>query len=163
MARLLIGERQIAFDLGDLLYLSNRIDGVYPNYHSRIPEEFTREVRFNRSHFLEKVRSAGAISEERNNSIIMRFQPGRVQFSARTYEVGSYEGSMEVAYEGESFDLAFNHVYLAEVMRVVDSEEMVMKVFRNTSPVVFIAPEHEQSLFVVMPITLSSIAETEEA
>jgi DNA polymerase-3 subunit beta len=162
MARLLIGERQVAFDLGDLLYLSNRIDGIYPNYDMVVPKEFTKEVPLKRSDFLNEVRRASIISEERNNSIVMRFEPGRIHFSSRTYEVGSFQGSLDVAYDGEPFDIAFNHVYLTESFRVIDSEEVIMKIKQNTAPVVFVSPGNDQSLFLVMPIKLTDIAEFSE-
>jgi len=157
--RLLLGERQVAFELGDLLYLSNRIDGIFPNYESVIPREFTREVRLNRADFLNAVKRASIISEERTNSIVMRFEPNRVHFSARTYEVGSYRGSVEVTYDGDPFDIAFNHVYLMETFRVIESDEVIMKIRQSTSPVIFLNPQEEKSVFLVAPIKLTDIAE----
>ncbi|NQU42889.1 DNA polymerase III subunit beta [bacterium] len=157
--KLLIGERQIAFDLGNIIYLSNRIDGVFPNYEMVIPQDFTREIPLKRADFLGEIHRAALISEERNNSIIMQFKPGRIEFSSRTYEVGSFHGSLEIEYDGDPFDIAFNHVYLTEAFRVIEGEQVVMKVKQNTSPVVFITPDHEKSLFLVMPIKLTDIAD----
>ncbi len=159
MVRLLIGERQVAFDLGDLLYLSNRIDGIFPNYEMVIPAEFTKEIRIDRVRFIEEVRRAAIISEERNNSIIMRFEPGKIHFSSRTYEVGSFQGSLDIDYDGEAFDIAFNHNYLSDTFRVIEGEEVIMKIKQNTAPVVFVMPESDQSLFLVMPIKLTDIAD----
>lgn len=159
--RLLIGERQVAFDLGNLIYLSNQIDGAFPNYEMVIPAEFTREIRIQRGAFLEAIRRAAIISEERNNSIIMRFKTGEIQFRSHTYDVGSFTGSLEVPYEGESFDIAFNHVYLTDSFRVIDSDEVIMKIKQSTAPVVFVMPEDDASLFLVMPIKLTDLPEFE--
>lgn len=159
MVRLLIGERQIAFDLGNLIYLSNRIDGIFPNYDMVIPDEFTKEIRLPRGVIVSAVRRASIISEEQNNSIIMRFEPGKIRFSSRTYELGSFQGDLGIDYDGEPFDIAFNHLYLSETLRIADSEEIVMKVKQNTAPVVFVMPESDESLFLVMPIKLTDIAE----
>jgi len=161
--RLLIGERQVAFDMGDIVYLSNRIDGMFPNYEMVIPHEFTKEIRLRRADFIGEIHRASLISEERNNSIIMRFEPGRVEFSARTYEVGSFQGSLEVDYQDEPFDIAFNHVYLTETFRVIEGEEVIMKIKQNTAPIVFVMPASEGSLFLVMPIKLTDIAEYQSA
>ena len=159
MVRLLIGERQIAFDMGDLVYLSNRIDGIFPNYEMVVPTEFNKMIRLNRSAFIEGVRRAAIISEEHNNSIIMRFEAGRVSFNSRTFEVGSYQGSVEVGYDGDPFVIAFNHTYLTDTFRVIASDEVVMKVKQNAAPVVFVQPDDDKSLFLVMPIKLTDIAE----
>jgi DNA polymerase-3 subunit beta len=157
--RLLIGERQIAFDMGNLVYLSNRIDGVFPNYEMVIPSEFTKEITLNRARFIEEVRRAAILSEERNNSIILRFERGRVNFSSRTYEVGSFQGSLQIDYDQEPFDIAFNHTYLTDTFKVIESEEVIMKIKQNTAPVVFVTPDDPKSLFLVMPIKLTDIAE----
>ncbi len=158
-ARLLIGERQVGFELDNLVYLGNRIDGIFPNYEMVIPSDFTKEVKLNRTQFLDEVRRAAIISEEHNNSIIMRFKQNSIEFSSRTYEVGSFEGSMEIEYSGEDFDIAFNHQYLSESFRVIESDEVIMKIKQNTAPVVFVMPQTDDSLFLVMPIKLTDIAE----
>lgn len=160
--RLLIGERQVAFDLGNLLYLSNRIDGIFPNYEMVIPKEFSKRIPLNRSRFIEVVQRAALLSEERNNSVIMRFEKGRIRISSRTYEMGSYQGVLEVEYDGEPFDIAFNHVYLNDTLRVIANETIVMKIMQNTAPVVFVETNDDKSLFLVMPIKLTDIAEFNE-
>ncbi|HBF35550.1 TPA: DNA polymerase III subunit beta [Candidatus Sumerlaeota bacterium] len=162
--RVLLGERQVAFDLGNIIYLSNRIDGMFPNYEMVIPAEFTKEIGIPRAEFTREIHRASLISEERNNSIIMRFSPGKVEFTARTYEVGSFQGTLPVVYDAEPFDIAFNHVYLNETLRVIEGENVKMKVKQNTAPVVFVMDECPESLFLVMPIKLTDIAEyqTEE-
>lgn len=157
--KLLIGDRQVAFDMGNILYLVNRIDGNYPNYDAVIPDDFTKELTLNRQALLNEVDRAKVISEEQNNSIILRFSSGRIEFSASTSNVGSLHSEMPVEYDGESFDIAFNHIYLSETLRVMDSENVVMHIKQNTSPVVFKIPEQEDSLFLVMPIKLTDIAE----
>ncbi|MFW6304062.1 MAG: DNA polymerase III subunit beta [Candidatus Sumerlaeota bacterium] len=157
--RVLIGERQVGFELDNLVYLGNRIDGIFPNYEMVIPADFTREIRLNRERFLNEVRRAAIISEEHNNSIIMRFEPGKINFSSRTYEVGSFQGTIDIDYDGEAFDIAFNHIYLTESFRVIESEEVIMKIKQNTAPVVFVMPDDDSSLFLVMPIKLTDIAE----
>ncbi len=162
MVRLLIGERQVAFDLGNLLYLSNRIDGIFPNYEMVIPKEFSKLIPLNRNRFMEVVSRAALLSEERNNSVIMRFENGRIRISSRTYEMGSYQGVLEVEYDGDPFDIAFNHVYLNDTLRVIGTDTIVMKIMQNTAPVVFVEANDDKSLFLVMPIKLTDIADFNE-
>lgn len=160
--KLLIGERQTAFDMGDIVYLSNRIEGIFPNYEMVIPQEFTKELPLDRSALQREVHRASLISEEKNHSIIMHFESGRIVFSSRTSEVGSFEGDMEVSYDGEPFDIAFSHVFLMETLKVIDQDKIVMKIKQNNAPVVFVMPDMEESLFLVMPIKLTEIAEYQQ-
>ena len=38
--RVTFGQRQVAFDLHNVLYVSNKIEGTYPNYEMVIPKDF---------------------------------------------------------------------------------------------------------------------------
>jgi DNA polymerase-3 subunit beta len=161
LLRVLIGERQVAFDMGDIIYLSNRIDGIFPNYEMVIPQEadFTKRIVLNRAEFLNEIQRASRISEERNNSIVMHFEGGAVEVTSRNTEVGSYRGTMDVAYTDEPFDIAFNHIYLTDTLKTISSETILMKVKQNAAPVVFVAPEDSMCLFLVMPIKLTDLRE----
>ncbi len=92
----------------------------------------------------------------------MRFENGRIRISSRTYEMGSYQGVLEVEYDGDPFDIAFNHVYLNDTLRVIGTDTIVMKIMQNTAPVVFVEANDDKSLFLVMPIKLTDIADFNE-
>src|SRR5690606_28024517 len=101
--KILIGDRQVAFDMGDVIFMANKIDGTYPNYQMVIPKEVAREVKFGKNEFAAAVRRASIISEEKNNSIVLRIEPERARITSRTYDVGDYEGRFPINYEGEAF------------------------------------------------------------
>ncbi|MCX7017257.1 MAG: DNA polymerase III subunit beta [Candidatus Sumerlaeota bacterium] len=157
--RVLIAERQVAFDLGDVVYLSNKIDGTFPNYEMVIPKEINRELKFDRDEFGAAIRRASIISEDKNNSIIMRLEPERARITSRTYDVGDYEGRLPITYEGEPFDIAFNHKYLTEVMRIIEQKPVTMRIKRIDSPVVFVNDTDPDSLYLIMPIKMSDLAD----
>jgi len=154
-----ISERQVAFDLGDVVYLSSKIDGTFPNYEMVIPKEINRQVRFDRDEFAAAIRRASIISEEKNNSIILRLAPERARITSRTYDVGDYEGRFPVNYEGDPFDIAFNHKYLTEVMRIMADKAVVMRVKQTSSPVIFVNESDEDSIYLIMPIKMSDLAD----
>jgi DNA polymerase III sliding clamp (beta) subunit (PCNA family) len=53
-------------------------------------------------------------------------------------------------------------VYLTDTFKVIEGDEVIMKIKQNTAPVVFVMPDNEASLFLVMPIKLTDIAEYQE-
>lgn len=157
--KVMIGERQVAFDLGSTIYLSNKIDGAYPNYELVIPKDIRRTVKFDRDEFAADIRRASIISEERTNSIILRVEPGGARITSRTYDVGDYEGRFAVSYDDEPFDIAFNHKYLNEVMRIMAEKEVAMRVKQIDSPVIFMNESDEDTIFLIMPIKMSDLAD----
>ncbi len=162
--RVMIAERQVAFDMGDVIFLSNKIDGTFPNYSMVIPapEDIQREVRFDRDEFAAVIRRASIISEEKNNSIIIRVAPRKARITARTYDVGDFEGDLIVDYEGEPFDIAFNHKYLTEIMRIMEDKAATMKIKQTKSPVLFVNESDLNTIYLVMPIKLSDLADLGE-
>jgi DNA polymerase-3 subunit beta len=154
-----IAERQVAFDMGDVVYLSNKIDGTYPNYEMVIPKEINRTVKVDRDAFAAAIRRASIISEEKNNSIVMRVEAEKAQITSRTYDVGDYTGQMPVSYDGEAFDIAFNHKYLTEVFRIMAEKDVSMRVKTITSPVLFVNETDEDTIFLIMPIKMSDLTD----
>ncbi len=154
-----IAERQVSFDIGDTEYLSNKIDGTYPNYEMVIPKEINRTIKVDRDAFAAAIRRASIISEEKNNSIVMRIEAEKAQITSRTYDVGDYTGQMPVSYDGEAFDIAFNHKYLTEVFRIMAEKDVSMRVKAITSPVLFVNETDEDTIFLIMPIKMSDLTD----
>jgi DNA polymerase-3 subunit beta len=163
--RVSLGQRQIAFDLGNILYVSNKIEGTYPNYEMVIPKDFAHQITIAKETFIQGIRRAAIISEEKNNSIIIKFRSNEARISAMTFDIGSFEGSVPVGYEGSDFDIAFNYKYLLDVLRVIDTKEAIMKVKSPSAPVIFNEADGQDAVFLVMPIKLADLEsrETEES
>jgi DNA polymerase III subunit beta len=156
-----IAERQIMFTLSNLSYLTNRLEGSYPKYEAVIPQSFKRTIKIQKTILADAINRAAVLAERKHHSIVLKFSSHQIEVNAQSYEEGSYEGVVETDYEGESFKLAFNHQYLAEIFKVTPDDVVSMKMKETNSPVVFECESDPQSLFLVMPIRMADI-ETEE-
>lgn len=155
-------ERQAAFDLNQIKYVTNVIDGTYPNYDLVIPKTFERTITLPRTPLRSLIRQAGIIADEKSNSIIMHFEADELRLSAMTYDVGSYAGSLAIAYDQEPFEVVFNHGFLSAILEVIETEDVLLKANKATSPAVFCGKDVPDTLFVIMPIKLADLAEPEE-
>jgi DNA polymerase-3 subunit beta len=149
--RVLVGERQVAFELGDLTYLTNRIEGAYAPYESLIPREFDKEIPLDRNKMLEEIRRASIVSEEMSNMVLLRLKKDCVEVSSRTHDLGAYEGSLETSYDKEPFEIAFNHSYLTDILRTVAGDQVLMRIAEKSRGVIFMTPGDDRSLFLLMP------------
>jgi DNA polymerase-3 subunit beta len=157
-----IGERQVFFRFGDTEFKTNKIEGDFPNYEMVIPRDFTRIITIDKNAFITAIKRASIISETQNNSIIFRFAPGEVELSAMTFDLGSFQGSFPVEYTGEEFKLAFNYKYLLEVLHVIETDILTMHIKEPHQPVIFHEQGHQETLYLVMPIKISSMEKTTE-
>lgn len=160
---LAIAERQVQFNLKNLCYVANQIEGNYPKYETVIPESFKRTIRIQKSTLADAISRAAILAERKHHSIILSFRDGHIEIRAQSSEEGTYEGRIETGYEGDPFRIAFNHQYLSEVLKITPEAEIDMKVKENTSPVVFESESDPDSLFLIMPVRMSEIGEEQPA
>lgn len=147
------GERQISFELGNVKIISSKIEGKYPPYESIIPQKIAYIVKANKDALLNAIKRAAIISEEKTNAIIFKFQNERAMLTAMSYDLGSYEGILPVEYKGKEFDIAFNHKFLQEIIRAIDTDEVEIKVQSTEEPVIIVGTGEENAFFLIMPIT----------
>ena len=151
-------DRQVMFTLSNLSYISNQVEGTYPEYGKVIPESFVKSIRINKAVLADAISRAAVLAERKYHSIILQFSDGQINVTSKSFEDGgSYEGSIEAEYQDESFKIAFNHHYLQEIFKVTPDTEIEMKVKENTSPVVFEVSSDPDSLFLVMPVRMTEL------
>ena len=160
--RIQFGERQIAFDLKQTKYVSNVIDGTYPNYELVIPKTFERTITLPKAALRALIRQAAIISDEKSNSVVLNFAEEELKLTAMAYDVGSYAGSLPISYSQEPFNIVFNHRFLSEILDAIETDEVLLKANKPVAPAVFCGKDVTDTLYVIMPIKLADLAEPEE-
>lgn len=160
--QLMIADRQIMFNLSNLTYVANRIEGTYPKYEAVIPQSFKRTIKIQKNSLADAINRAAILAERKHHSIILKFVTHQIEINAQSFEDGSYEGVVETDYEGEPFRIAFNHQYLQEIFKVTPDDEVDMKIKEANAPVVFECASEPESIFLVMPVRMAD-AEAENA
>lgn len=155
-------EKQVSFRLGGTLLVSNQIEGKYPNYDAVVPKEFARALRFQKPPMLSAVRRAAILSDIKNNAISMDFQGETVLVEAESYDKGRIHEQVPAVAEGERFKIVFNYRFIADVLKAIDKEEVVLQVNQPTTPAVFKGSEVEDNYYLIMPIKLTEIRDYDD-
>lgn len=155
-------DRQGIFKLNDLTYVTQLIEGSFPKYDSVIPETFKKTIDLPKATLDDAISRAGILAERKFNSVILSFARNAIDVQSKSFEDGSYEGQIEIDYDGEPFKIAFNHQYLHEVFRIVRDEKIRMKVKDPIAPVVFECDSDPTSLYLVMPVRMHDLEAEEE-
>ena len=82
--------------------------------------------------------------------IILRFENNQLNLQASSAEVGEGSDMVEIAFEGEPFEVSFNPAYLADPLRNADADKIRMKINDPLNPVAI--EGSEGFLYVIMPI-----------
>ena len=77
--------------------------------------------------------------------------------SADAQDIGNANESIPVSYSGENFDIAFNVRYLLEGLKVISSNNVILKCNLSTTPAVFVPEDNINSFtYLVMPVQVRS-------
>ncbi|MDQ3614839.1 MAG: DNA polymerase III subunit beta [Chloroflexota bacterium] len=119
-------QRQILARFGDTEWVSQLIDGTFPDVKQIIPKEFSTRVDVGRDALLNAVRRASYFARENND--VIRFAihtgademtPGSVEVTANAAERGNSESFVDASISGGELQIAFNSRYLADVLGVL--------------------------------------------
>lgn len=159
---LTLDDRQVSFRLNRIEYVSNQIDGKYPNYEAVVPKEFSRELRFQKPPMLAAIRRAAILSDIKNSAMTLHFQNDKVVVEAESYDRGRLREEIPAVVEGEDFKIVFNYKFIQDVLKAVEKEEVVVQVNQPTTPAVFRAGEDSDYFYLVMPIKLTELRDADD-
>jgi DNA polymerase-3 subunit beta len=145
-------ENQLAARTSHAVVVSRLVEGTFPNFEEVIPMNCERQARIRREGLVAAVRKAALLTVKESQNIRVRFDEGRLMLSSRAAEVGEAHVDLDIEYEGEATEIAFNPVYLLDGLSVMEGEAVTFE-FRNaSSPAKF--TDGEDFVYVVMPIDL---------
>ena len=154
-------ERQVAFQFGNVLYVSNQIEGRYPNYDAVVPKTFARELRFQRPPMLAAIRRASILSDIKSNAITLIFSGDRVKVEAESFDRGTIEEEIPAVTDGEDMTIMFNYRFMLEALKVIDQEEIVLQVNHPSTPSVLCGDQSPDNYYLIMPIKLTDLKDYE--
>ena len=149
-----VGDRQISFKFPGVVMISRLIDGRFPNYQQVIPKEEGNRISLPRIDFLQMVKRASLITDDKSNSVKFQFAPGQLTITAVTPDVGEAREEMNIGYDGPAMEIAFNPEYIMDVLKALDEEDEVILEMRDSNSPGVIRTEGS-FLCVVMPMKLT--------
>ena len=147
-------EHQVIFVLDDIELVSRLIEGDFPDYKKLIPESYSTKVFINRDELLQSVKLASVFARESANVVKTNIKKNLLELSANAPQVGQDLIKLDSKTEGESLEVAFNYKFLTDFLTVCKSDEILIELNENLSPVFF----HDQSdpsfTHIIMPVRL---------
>ncbi len=151
---------QVLFQLPNVLLVSQLIDLTFPDYKAIIPKAYTTRTVVDRQAFHHAVKQAAIFARTAANMARLQIvpgselAPGRLMVTATSAELGDNVGELDAAVEGAQIEIAFDTRYLADVLSVMDTPQVVVDTIDAQSPGVFRPAGKSNFLAVVMPIYL---------
>ncbi|MBR2179774.1 MAG: DNA polymerase III subunit beta [Selenomonadaceae bacterium] len=145
--------KNISFTFDNIFMTSRLIDGQFPPYDKVIPQTAETIATVKVAEMMEAVDRVALISKETEyNTIRFIFTQEGINISSDSPEVGRAEEQISAKIEGADIDISFNVKYIVDVLKVIDSEECVIKLNKPLSPVDIREKDRDNFIYVVTPV-----------
>lgn len=150
-------ENMAKFTFGNNIWICRLIDGKYPNYMAVIPKENPNVLTINRGLLLSAIRRASIMSNKSTNQVRFKLSANILHLHAEDTEYAN-KADMQIPcdYNGEDINIGFSSKFLTEMLSVLNSDDITMKMSQPNRPGI-IEPvdgleENENILMLSMPV-----------
>jgi DNA polymerase-3 subunit beta len=147
---LYLTENKIFFAFENICLMSRLIAGQYPDYRIVIPNEYVCEVRAPVSALLDAAERASLLVNNRRNVFNINFQPGSLLIYFYT-ETGRIREEITAEFSGDQLDVGFNVRFFIDLLRSLDTSEVVIKLSGSESPALFKPVEDDNYFAILVP------------
>ncbi len=156
---LTMSDEHTVFELAGTTIFSKNIEGQFPNYERVIPQDNDKSVIVNRELLSSSVKRVSIFSNSITHQIRLSISDGQLAIQSEDIEFGGEaREKIDADYSGDSIDIGYNALYLLDILKHLDSEEVEL-VLKDSSSAGIVYPqakkEGEDILMLLMPIRLN--------
>lgn len=150
---------QIMFHLDRVDFISQLIEGQYPNIEQIIPKSHTTMTIVPTGELLKACKRAEIFARDALNTMKVKVSPGESALApglltivAQSQETGDNEGRLDAKVSGSPIEISFNVHYLLEVLGVIKEDQVVLEMSSNDKPGVLRPVNRQDFTHVLMPM-----------
>jgi len=152
-----IDKNKIIFKTDNLIIVSRLIEGKFPDYERVIPKDQDKILRINTQRLSSVCRRISLMTSENTNIIKLDISKNILKLSSNTPNLGDAKEELEVDFQGDDLQIAFNPKYIMDILKNIECDEVNI-FLKNQSSSGMIKPreekEGEEYLYVVMPVRI---------
>ncbi len=154
LAKCALSQNHIRVETDSLVFTSKLIDGKFPDYERVIPVDGNKNMQVNREVLKQSMSRIAILSNEKYRGIRLTLSSGNLSIQANNPDQEEAEEELPVDYGESDMEIGFNVTYLIDVLNVLGSEKVQIKLKDSNSSAIISDSEDESSLYVVMPMRL---------
>ena len=146
-------------DGGETHLFTRLIEGPFVDYEQVIPRDNPMQLKVSGGQLSPAVRRVSVLSSAQTHQVRLKLVDNQVELSADSQEVGGEaQERLEANYSGDEMTIGYNASYLLDILRRIDSEEVLFELESAvTAGIIRPAeqPEGEDYLCLIMPLRLN--------
>lgn len=152
-----LGAKHILFQIGDATVICRLLDGEFLDWRRVVPSNCPVKLVANVSELVSSIERVGLIVSEKYKSPVRCIFSDQVLLLRTNTTIGAAEDRCSIAGNGKELEIGFNVRYLAEALRAVPTEEVVLELTNGLSPIVMTPVDEKQDFsYMILPVRITT-------
>ncbi len=149
-----ISQNHLRVQIGDLRFTSKLVDGRYPDYQAAVPAKGQISVDIDRKAFKDLLTRVAILSNEKFRGVRLSLTNSVLKVQSNNPEQETAQDEIDVAYQGEDFNIGFNVTYLLDAINHLETDTLTLQLNSPESSALVTDPGNAAIRNVIMPIRL---------
>ncbi|WP_101773722.1 DNA polymerase III subunit beta [Peptostreptococcus faecalis] len=151
-----VDSKNIIFKLDNTRIVARLIEGNFTNYEGLLPKDHITKIKVNTKKLQESIeRAALLFTGDKNNLIKISVGEDIMSITSNNENGNAYE-EVEIEFEGEIIDIAFNSKYFLEGIKNIDSEFISIEFGGSVNPCIIKPVDGVEYIYLLLPVRLNN-------
>ena len=152
-----MGAKHILYQIGDATVICRLLEGEFLDWRKVVPTYCPVKLVANVYDLSSSIERVGLIVSEKYKSPVRCVFSNQVLLLKTNTTIGAAEDRCSLAGDGKDLEIGFNVRYLADALRAVPSEEVVLELTNGLSPIVLTPVDEKQDFaYMVLPVRIKN-------
>ena len=152
-----LGSKHILFQMGCATLICRLLEGDFLDWRRVVPTNCPIKLVANVSELASSIERVGLIVSEKYKSPVRCIFSSQELLLRTNTTIGAAEDRCTIAGDGKELEIGFNVRYLADALRAIPSEEVVLELTNGLSPIVLTPVDKKQDYsYMVLPVRIKS-------
>ena len=152
-----LGPKHILFQIGAATLVCRLLEGEFLDWRKVVPTGCPIKLVANVSDLSSSVDRVGLIVSEKYKSPVRCIFSHNELLMRTNTTIGAAEDRCSIAGDGKELEIGFNVRYLADALRVIPSEEVILELTNGLSPIVLTpADDKKDFAYMILPVRIKN-------
>ena len=152
-----LGIKHIMFEIGNATLICRLLEGDFLDWRRVVPTNCPVKLCAHVSDLAASIERVGLIVSEKYKSPVRCVFSDQVLLLKTNTTIGAAEDRCTIAGDGKELEIGFNVRYLADALRVIPSEEVILELTNGLSPIVLTPAEDKYDFsYMVLPVRIKN-------
>jgi DNA polymerase-3 subunit beta len=152
-----MGQKHILYQIGNATLICRLLEGEFLDWRKVVPNNCPVKLTAHVCDLASSIERVGLIVSEKYKSPVRCVFGSQVLYLRTNTTIGAAEDQCSIAGDGKELEIGFNVRYLADALKAIPSEEVVLELTNGLSPIVLTPADNKYDYsYMVLPVRIKS-------